>query len=130
MDIHQILAETPSLIARKAEEAENLRAEWKNAINVYEHQESLYVLKLKLQQEVKATEIKYYVNSDGELFSSRKNLVLLEANYRKKDAEIKGLEEELNSAKMQCRHQIAEMSNLGFNAGKQKEAENGMGRRV
>ena len=121
MDIHQILNNTPSLISRKAEEAEGLRLKWKEAINEYEHREAGYVLTLKAQQDIKSTEIKFYVNDNGELFNSRMNLIRLEADYRKKEAEIKGLEEELNSAKMSARIQIAEMSNLGFNAGNQKE---------
>jgi len=115
MDIHQILEHNPALIARKAEEAEDLRLKWQQEIINYEHREAGYVLKLKLEQEVKATEIKYYVNDDENLFNARMNLNNLEANYRKKEAEIKGLEEELNSAKMKCRHEIAEMTNLGFN---------------
>ena len=119
MSILKTLDEIPSLIARKAEEAEQLRLEWQQAKEHYDHDEAKFVLMLKTKGALKATEIKYYIGNDDTLYRKRLELVVLESKYRKKETEVKGLEEVLNSAKMKARLQIAEMSSLGFNERRQ-----------
>ena len=112
MDIDQVLQKNPSLIARKASEAEELRLTWQKTKELYAFQEAKFVLTLKAEQELKATEIKYYVNNDIDLYNLRLKIVLAESNYRRKEVEIKGLEEELNASKMLARIRISEISNL------------------
>lgn len=113
MEIENILTTNSSLIARASEEAESLRLKWLHAKEKYQHEEALFVLQLKATKpDLKSTEIKYYVNNSPDLFDSRMNLIILESDYRKKEVEIKVLEEELRAAKMLARIKISEISNL------------------
>ena len=123
MDINNVLDTYPSLIARNSEEAEQLRLEWQQAKEVYEHKEAGFVLKMKAENsELKATEIKYFIASNDELYKERLNLVLLESTYRKKEVGMGSLEESLNAAKMLAKLKIAEMSaNLNWTAGKKED---------
>jgi hypothetical protein len=101
--------ETPAKLARVAEEAENLRLLWQQNKEHYEHQEAKFVLLLKTTKiDLKATEIKYCINNDTNLYNTRLQLVLDESNYRKKEVEIKVLEEELRACKMLARIRISE----------------------
>lgn len=111
IDINRILDENPALIARCAEEAEEQRYIWQVDKETYEHKEAAYVLKLKAEKEnLKTTEIKYYIANDEDLYNDRLTLLLQESNYRKKEVEIKALEESLNASKMMARMKVAELS--------------------
>jgi len=56
--------------------------------------------------------MKYYINNEVGLYEVRMQLVEFEADYRKKECEVKALEEELRAAKMLARIRIAEMTNI------------------
>lgn len=109
MEIQEILQNTPAILASKAEQAENLRLLWQQNKEAYDHKEASFVLTLKAtNQELKSTEIKYYVNNDINLYNARLQLVLDESNYRKQELQIRALEEELRAAKMLARIRISE----------------------
>lgn len=120
MNINKALEEIPSLIARNAEEAEDLRFAWKKAEEELSLKEAKLALQLKAaEHDLTATAIKTMVNGDDDIHRQRLEVLVLESKYRRKECKIKALEEELNSCKMSARLQIAEITNLGFN---QKEA--------
>lgn len=124
MDIDSILQNNPSLIAKRASEAEDLRVKWLLAKEQYDNLEAKHVLILKTTQEnLKSTEIKYYVGENETLFSARLNLVQLESAFRKTDVDVKCLEEELRAAKTLARIRIAEISNLEFGQSLQARKE-------
>lgn len=108
-DINTILETYPALMAKAGEDAENLREGWQKESEVYAHEEARFVLTLKATSPtIKATEIKYFVNNDPALYDKRLALVVAEAAYRKKEVEMKGLEEELRSVKWLAKMRIAE----------------------
>ena len=113
MEIENILSTNPSLISRKAEEAEGLRLTWLSKKEQYNLNEAKFILTLKAtKSDLKSTEMKYYINNDVNLYNNRMDLVIFESNYRKKEVEVKALEEELRAAKMLARIKISEMGNL------------------
>ena len=113
MDINQVMIENPAKIARKAEEAEEIRYHWQTAKEEYSNDEAKFVLTLKAtKKDLKSTEIKYFINNDLVLFQRRLDLVRDESNYRKKEVEVTALEEELRAAKMLARIRISEITNL------------------
>lgn len=119
MQIEDILQSNPSKIARNSEIAEEYRYRWQQMKEIYNNKEAIFVLTLKAKQDVKATEIKYYVNEDEGLYINRLDIVKGESEYRKRECGIKALEEELRSAKMLARIRISEWeSQLEFKGGK------------
>lgn len=113
LNIDEILNSNPSKIARTSEEAENLRLKWLQRKEVYDKAEAKFVLSLKAEMlNLKSTEIKYYIANSEILYTERMEILKAESSYRKKELESKHLEEELRSAKMVARLQIAEITNL------------------
>ncbi len=123
MEINKVLIETPSLKAIAGSEAEELRLAWQVALETYDNEEALFMLKEKAKNsDLKATELKVLVSSNDELFEKRLNNVKLESEYRKKELEINRLDDEFTSAKMLARLQIAEMGSFNTELyGKEKK---------
>jgi len=115
VDINKILNENPSLIARVSEEAEDKRVEWQRAKEIYANKEALYVMGLKANLDtLKATEVKYYINSNDELYTLRLELVVLESGYRKREVTFNGLKEQLNAAKVLARIQMTDKQTIDW----------------
>ena len=123
MDINRTLINTPTLKASAGQEAEELRLAWQVALETYDNEEALFMLKEKAKNsDLKATELKVLVSSNDVLFEKRLNNVKLESEYRKKELEINRLDDLFTSAKMLGRLQIAEMGSLNTELyGKEKK---------
>lgn len=114
MEIETILQQNPAKIARASEKAESLRLDWQREKEQYQRDEAKFILSLKATKEdLKSTEMKYYINNDENLFNRRMILILSESNYRKKEVQVKVLEEELRAVKMLARLKISEIGSLG-----------------
>ena len=113
MEIENILQTNPSKIARASSQAEDLRHKWQQSKENYNKAEAKFILTLKATKtDLKATEMKYYINNSDNLFENRMFLIGFESDYRKKECEVKALEEELRAVKMLARIKIQEMGNL------------------
>ena len=116
MEIDRVLIETPSLKSRASEEAEELRYKWQLAKEAYNNFEARTVLVLKIEEPaVKASEIKFYVNDHKELHEARLKVVLAESNYRKKEVEVKALDDKFTSSKVLARLKMSEMQTIEYN---------------
>lgn len=122
MDINQALNEIPAQIARVGQEAEDLRLEWQMGKETYDSVEAKMALLIKAGDPKKtATEIKYMVLDNTELYTKRLELLVKEGEYRKKLKEMEALEHELNSAKVLSRIKVAEMTSLEFGLKKEEK---------
>ena len=64
MEIDKTLIETPSLKAKAGTEAEELRLAWQVALETYDNEEALFMLKEKAKNsDLKATELKILVTN-------------------------------------------------------------------
>ena len=116
MDINQVLNESPALISRASVVAEKLRLKWQYEEEAYNNDEAKFMLRQKAEGIEKTTELKVLVQDDERLYRQRLALVVMESAYRKKEIEVKSLDNEFTSAKMQARLEIAgKMSHIDFN---------------
>ena len=106
--------ETPSLKARKSQEAEEARLRWQEAKEMYARAEAKLYLTLKAEDgDLKQGDIKALINDNSTLHEGRMELIMFEANYRKLEQEVLALDDHITSAKMLGRLKMAEMTNLG-----------------
>lgn len=115
MDINRILEENPSRKARASQEAEDYRLEWQESKTDYDLWEAKQALIFKAEDEsLTATAIKQKVLSDEVLYAKRLGLLMLESKYRRKEVEVKSLDDEITSAKMVAKLKMQEMQNLNW----------------
>jgi len=122
MDINLTLEQSPSLKAKSAQEAEDLRLQWQQAKEAYNKEEAKRALFIKASNEkLTATQIKYQLLSDEKLYEDRLALTILESKYRKKEIETKQYDDLFTAAKSLARIKVAEMNTLdGWSATKKE----------
>jgi len=109
MEIDKILNEHPALISKCGGEMEDLREEWLRMTEIYDHDEGRFELTIKATNSaLKVNEIKSMVKDNDNLHLGRLNLIVKESEYRHKEKHLKGLQEELNSAKVIAKEKIKE----------------------
>ena len=96
----------PSEILNYLNEAEDLREEWKLDCLLLSSSEAKKALLIKAEDpKLTATEIKWRVNADDDIYGLQMENIKREANYRRKEKEAESLQEKLNSLKVIARLQ-------------------------
>jgi uncharacterized protein (DUF3084 family) len=109
MEINEILTNNPSRIASKAQEAEEARLKFQNyKEELTKYEASKYLTHKAENSKSTISDLKNMIDADDDVYNSRLHSIGLESIYRKLETEVKGLQEELNSAKMIARLKIAE----------------------
>lgn len=105
VELIEQLESLPILLEEIGQKAEELREEWKLKETLHTYLENKKSLLLKVKEKT-ATEVKWEVGSETEVYTSRVDCVRKEANYRKKLSEYDCLQEKINSLKVIAKLQM------------------------
>lgn len=109
------LQELPASISKKGCEAEEARLEWKKLELEFDMIRAKEFFKLKLKNpSFKITELELECDENKEVYEARLKVILAEANYRKKEVERKGFDDEFTGLKVIARIHMAELSSIEY----------------